>query len=87
MIGFKVSKHSGQQYLTFKPRKSFYFLNVFDMALETAIDPVVNAAADAIGKNMAALNETIKTTSGSGVWSNYTPTKIFLIHPQTLKDL
>jgi len=65
MIGFKVSKHSGQQYLTFKPRKSFYFLNVFDMALETAIDPVVNAAADAIGKNMAALNETIKTTSGS----------------------
>ena len=113
-LGFKISRHSGQQYLTFKPAKSVYsytlggkpyypksgqfinatiaqysdFLNFSDMALGTAIDPVVEAAAGEMAKTAAeTLNNAIKTTSGSGVWSNYTPTKIFLIHPQTLKDL
>jgi len=103
MIGFKTSRHSGQMFLTFKPRKSFYdflkgglesevaqysdFLNFSDMALETAIDPVVEAAAIEMAKTMAeTLNQNIKTAMCC-VWSNYTPTKPFLVHPQTLKDI
>ena len=112
-LGFKISRHSGQQYLTFKPAKSVYsytlggkpyypksgqfinatiaqysdFLNFSDMALETAIDPVVEAAAGEMAKTAAeTLNNAIKTTMCS-VWSNYTPTKPFLIHPQILKDI
>ena len=65
------------------------FLNFSDLALETAIDPVVEAAAIAMAKTAAeTLNNTIKTAMGSLEGSGvYTPTKPFLIHPQTLLDM
>lgn len=60
MIGFKVSKRTGQMYLTFKPRfqepeiaQYSDFLNFSDMSFGN-IDPVVESAADAMGKQMAA---------------------------------
>ena len=81
MIGFKQSKHTGQMFLTFRPAKKLYsytlggkpyypksvnFSDLVETAIETAIDPFVEAAAVEMAKTAAeTLNSIIKTAMDS----------------------
>jgi hypothetical protein len=78
VIGFKTSKHTGQQFLTFRPAKVYIgeyadygdFLTFSETALTTYIDPVVEAEPLRMGDFAAELdkmlNDAVTSIGGFG---------------------
>ena len=71
VIGFKTSRHSGQQFLTFRPAKVYIgeyadygdFLTFSETAL-TNLDPVVVHAGEAMENFAAMLNVALRSGVG-----------------------